>query len=389
MANMRIPVEHNVLTVFNLRDKAGREIFAGLLEAMEDKDEWHLTVLQPGECFTARDVRDGNYDGFIVTMPGTSDAMEALTKTKTPTVLVNITDRRLSARTDSVSFVWGDGADIGQKAARHLLKRGDYAAFGYVHELRPEFYSDERESAFRQTLRRAGHASSAFPPDKDYAAYLPRLKAWLRELPKPAAVMAVSDMRAADVINACREEGLDVPGQVSVIGVDNDLSQHRKCGLAISSVLPDWRAMGRQAAEELSFLFAHPNRSGRPHEILIPVREIISRESSARSVPAAKLVQQAIEFIEARKTENIRRKDVVTHLHCSLQLAELRFKQIRNASIRETIEAVRMAEVDRRLRHGPVTLKELAKDLHFTSANQLSRIYKRHFGRCATQQFHS
>ena len=378
--------ELNILAVYSLRNKAGRDIFAGMLEAMSDKEEWHLFVRQPGKEFTARDVRGENgqkYDGFIVTMPGTPEAMQSLAKSTVPTVLVSIPNPETSARTTAVSSVWGDSADVGRKAAEHLLERGAFKSAGFVHELKYEFYSYEREVAFRARMKKAGYASVQFPPDKDFSDYHRRLRVWLRDLPKPAAIMTVSDMRAADVINACREEGIAVPEQVAVVGVDDDLAQHEKCGMGISSVQHNCRLVGQTAARELEFLFRHPKRKGRPHEILIPVKDVIARESTARSLPAAKLVRNALEFISANRMRNIGRNDVVAHLGCSLQLAELRFRQIVGTTIRMAIENARLEEAARRLRSESV--RQVAQEMGFTSANQLTRIYKRHFGKTITQ----
>jgi len=382
------PHERNILAVYDLKDKAGRESFAGLLEMLERHGDWHLFVRHPGEDFTERDVQCLNgrsYDGFVITMPGTRKAMHALAQSKVPTVLVNITDRKLSARTDAVAFIWSDGADIGRHGAEHLLSCGTYRSVGYVHELQYEFYSYEREVAFRQTMIKAGYESLAFPPDKDFSSYQRRLCAWLRDLPKPAAIMAVSDMRAADVISACRAEGISVPGQVAVIGVDNDTAQHARCGMGISSILHNCRLMGQTAVRELEFLFDHPGRRGRPHEILIPVLDVAARSSTASSLSAAKLVRDALTFIEANRLRKLTRKDVVAHLGCSLPLAELRFRQIAGRTIRASIEIARLNEVNRRMRENSFSVRETATALGFSSANHLTRLYKRHFGRTITE----
>ena len=387
---MRRQRSYNVLAVYSLEDKACRDHFAGVLDALADNSEWHLFMTPPGLGFAERDIdRAGAaaYDGYIVSLPGTQKAMSALARSTTPTVLVNITDPALSARTAAVSFVWTDNADIGRRGAEHLLERGDYRSAGYVHELKYEFYSYEREVAFRQAMRKAGHASRQFPPDGDFSDYRERLRAWLRDLPKPAAVMTVSDMRAADVINLCREEHIAVPEQVAVVGVDNDLAQHAKCGMGISSVLPDFRSLGRLATKELDFLFRHPKRQGRPHEILVPVKTVVARESSARSLPAAKLVEHALAFIHANRHRDIRRTDVVAHLGCSLQLAELRFRQMTGATIRTAIENARLDEAARRLKSGESSVRKIAAELQFASASHLSRIYRRHFGLSITEAY--
>ena len=379
---------YNVLAVCMLRDFAGREIFMGMLEEMSNRKNWHLDMAGPGRLFSERELanEDGEpFDGYILTMPGTDAVMKRLAVAKAPTVLVNITDKRLAARSESVSSVWTDNEDIGRRAAKHLLDRGGYKSAGYVHELKPQFYSSERMMAFRAEMRRKGIKTSVFPEGDDFDDFQDRLREWVRKLPKPAAVMAVSDMRAADVINACKAEGILVPSQVAVVGVDNDISQHGKCRMSISSVVLNMNMMGRQAVRELDFLFRHQKWHGRPHEILIPAKDVFAGESTARSVSATRLVNMAQEFIAANRAVKIAPADVARHLGCSRQLAELRFSQICGKTIRKAIEDARMEEAKRRLKGG-ATANEIVKSMRFTSANQFYRIYKRHFGHTIRQR---
>lgn len=383
----------NVLAVFSLRTFVGRDLLAGVLDEMPRKKDWHLDTVRPGRFFTERELvnEDGEpFDGYILSMPGTDAAMRRIAASRTPTVLVNITDRRLSARRDAFASVWTDNADIGRIAAEHLLARGEWKSAGYVHEHGLPFYSTERLSAFRARMKRAGLATAAFPEHADAPERLPperfldRLREWVRDLPKPAAVMACSDMRAADVINACRAEGLSVPQQVAVVGVDNNATQHARCGMSISSVVLNMRDMGRTVVRELAFLFDHPKWRGRPHEILVPAKEVFSGESSARSVSAARLVNLARDFIAANRTRRISPADVAAHIGCSRKLAELRFSQLCGTTIRKAIEDARLEEAQSRLQRG-ATVRDIVATLHFTSANQFYRIYKRHFGRSIRQ----
>ena len=375
---------YNVLAVYSLLNRAGREHFSGILDAMSEKRSWHLSTVRPGRFFTEKDFVNENgdpFDGFILTLPGTDKAMEMLAKSHKPTILVNITDRRLCARTSAVSAVWLDNADVGRCAARHLLERGKYMSAGYVHEFCRPFWSEERMMAFRQAMRHGGCETSVFDDGPDFQS---RLRRWVCDLPKPAAVMACSDMRAADVIKACRAEGIAVPAQVAVIGVDNDSAEHERCGMGISSVDNNMRLMGNRAVRELAFLFQHPKWKGRPHEVLIPVSQVITRESTARQDIGAQLVSTALSFIAANRMHRLSPADVVSQLGCSRQLADLRFVQSTGTTIHKAIEKARMEEVQRRILSGR-SVNDIVKSMQFTSANQLYRIYKRHFGHTIRQ----
>src|SRR6185312_7266444 len=74
------------------------------------------------------------------------------------------------------------------------------------------------------------------------------LAEWLGELPKPVGVIAVHDLRALCVLDACRRRGLAVPEKVAVIGVDNDEPLCNLCDPPLTSVILDHEHMGFQAA---------------------------------------------------------------------------------------------------------------------------------------------
>ena len=44
----------------------------------------------------------------------------------------------------------------------------------------------------------------------------------MKKLPKPVGIMACYDIKAQQLLDACREDGVAVPEEMAVIGVDND-----------------------------------------------------------------------------------------------------------------------------------------------------------------------
>ena len=170
---MKIKERYNVLAVYSLLYRAGREHFTGILDEIGDKN-WHLSTISPERFISDTELMNEHgepYDGFILSMPGTDAVMARIAQSNIPTVLVNITDRRLAARCDAVASVWLDNADVGRCAAQHLLDRGEYKSIGYVHGTKRTFYSEERMVAFRQTMKRNGYETAVFPDDNDFTDY--------------------------------------------------------------------------------------------------------------------------------------------------------------------------------------------------------------------------
>lgn len=377
---------YNVLAIYSLKHASGREHFSGILDGLSNIGNWYLETISPERFVSFSDFlgNEGEaYDGIIVSMPGSNEVMERLARAKLPTVLVDITHLGMSARCDAISFVWADNADIGRRAAQHLIDRGGFTAAGYVHDSDVPFYSKERMMAFRQTMKRAGYETHVFAENKT-CCHSHSLEEWLHALPKPAAVMASTDMCAQNVIKVCRNEGIAVPSQVSVIGVDHDVAQHAKCGMSISSVIQNSKLMGMRAVRELDFLFKHPKWKGRPHEVLIPAKGVFAGESTSRSVTSMRLASIALDFISSNCIRNISASDVATHIGCSRRLIDMRFTEVFGSTIHKAIVKARMTEVKRRILRGE-RVGDIVRAMRFASANQLYQMYKRHFGHTVRQ----
>jgi LacI family transcriptional regulator len=95
--------------------------------------------------------------------------------------------------------------------------------------------------------------------------------------PPPTAVFAANDMSALGAIEAIRETGLQVPGDVSVVGFD-DVEQCRQVSPRLTTVRVDTDLMARAACQKLLYTI----ESGQVHSVKIIVpAPLIVRESTA------------------------------------------------------------------------------------------------------------
>jgi len=130
-----------------------------------------------------------------------------------------------------------DDVEGGRLAARHLLEHG-HTRIAYIgDEVVPDLdftSSTLRLQGLSEELSAAGHPLDPElvrlgPHGREAAA---RLATELLELPHPpTAVFAHSDTQAIGVLEAARALGLDVPGDLSVIGFD-DIEAARYAGLS-------------------------------------------------------------------------------------------------------------------------------------------------------------
>lgn len=90
------------------------------------------------------------------------------------------------------------------------------------------------------------------------------------------AVFAANDQMALGFIHACRDSGLDVPGDMSVVGFD-DVPEAAHFAPPLTTVRQDFAEIGRRA---IDILLAELEGTGADHAFISP--ELVVRRSTAR-----------------------------------------------------------------------------------------------------------
>jgi len=173
--------------------------------------------------------------------------------------------------------VISDHRKIGRAAAEHLLQRGlrHFAYYGNEQSL----YSHERRVGFADALTSAGiELEDGWRyDDANDSVRLPR-KGWLKKLPHPVGIMTAHDALARGVADGCISEGLRVPQDVAIIGVDNDEMACEVGGIPLSTVATDGEGIGYEAARLLGRLMA--GQAIEQKLVLIPPLGVIARAST-------------------------------------------------------------------------------------------------------------
>src|SRR5205814_4595727 len=77
---------------------------------------------------------------------------------------------------------------------------------------------------------------------------------WLVELPKPIGVLGCNDDYAHRVLNEARRQGVKVPDQLAVLGVDDDELFNTLVTPSLSSIVLPAQQIGFEAAAKLDRL---------------------------------------------------------------------------------------------------------------------------------------
>src|SRR3954447_13908646 len=150
---------------------------------------------------------------------------------------------------------------------------------------------------------------------------------WLLTLPRPVGVMGAYDIRARHVLDACRRVGLPVPDQVAVVGVDNDEFLCSLTDPPLSSVAPDTRRTGYEAAALLDRLMSGRERR-RGQAIFVEPLGVVTRRSTDVLAVGDGDISAAVQFIREHACEGIAVKDVLAEVPLSRRVLEDRFRKL-------------------------------------------------------------
>lgn len=372
-----------IVLAFRLAGEPGRRKLDGFFRYMADHQlDWQLQFVRIREDFNAEFVKsfaERGIDGVVYSLPDAKDGAEELARLDIPTIALDIFDESLlRGRKKNLVLIAGDCEKVGLEAARHFLSQGLYRSYAFVPDLAGHTWSRLRGEAFIAEMKRNGFKTAVYRTrGKGYD--LPKLCAWIEKLPQPAGVFAAFDDRAVQVLEACRDAGLDVPRQVAVIGVDNDEMICPHTTPPLTSVQPDHARIGELAAEKLREMMSG-RRLARPERITVGIKRIEVRESTSPVSSSGRLVQRALAFIAAHYAEPIRPRDVVRELKCSRRLADLRFAELQGESIGKTILHTRLEAVRRMLTATNDTTGNIAAACGFSKIDRMRAAFKARYG---------
>lgn len=215
----------------------------------------------------------GRLDGLIiVSLPLDEAAARRLTDLRLPTVLIDV-------QHPGFDSVYTSDATGGRLVASHLVARG-HRHFGFLGEEQQSFLyvspAQRRLAGYRAALAEAGYPLTE--NDVRFTAHgvgpaCEVAKDLLSREQRPTAVFASSDTLAAGALNAARDLGLAVPGDVALVGFDDgELAE----ALDLTTVHQPLEESGQAAMERL---LQQLDRSGTAREVVLGL-ELVLRGTS-------------------------------------------------------------------------------------------------------------
>jgi LacI family transcriptional regulator len=356
----------------------GTGLIEGIAEYAHAHEDWQIVLGPRGKYDRSLLPAEWGGDGVIarITHQELADQLVAL---RVPAV--NVSWYRFGE--PAIRRCTCDERAVAELAAKYFIERG-FRQFAYCSSsIRPD-YVDRFGEAYVEILQQHTYAchcyrsnwqpDSIMPPASEFE----RLMDWLRELPKPIALLAFDSLQARQVTEACEAAKVPVPHEVAVLGGEYDCLSCTISKPQLSSIDQAPRRVGYKAAELLSRIMAG---EGSPREpVLIPPNRIITCQSTDTVAVDDDLLAAAVQFIKRHSDQRIQVSDILVEVPISRRALEKGFRKWLGRSPAEEIRRIRVDRAVQLLCDTSWSMPRIASAVGFIRPELLTRAFRRELG---------
>ena len=258
------------------------------------------------------------------------------------------------------------------------LKFMNYAGYGN----KGFFWSKARAEGYRREVERLNGNYFYFETERldsmQWSKNHIALDNWLQNLPKPVALFACDDNFALQVSEMCKVNDIDIPGELSLLGVDNDELICRLSYPSISSIITDDEKGGYNTGKMLHKLIIEKDNS--PFNIIIDPIRIELRQSTEKYNLENNSITEVIKYIEENITSSMTIKELTSFVPLSRRNLEKKFKEVTGTSIYSFILDKKAEYISNQLLTTKKSLLDIAIEVGFNDVRNAYRIFKKNTG---------
>lgn len=348
-----------------------RELLNGISRYANLNGPWLFLHEKDGICRSLSDIEKIKPDGVIVRVSKDEEAIAKIPGNM-PCVVLGAGET-----VNGWINIVGDSGRIGEIAAEHLLSLG-FRNFGFCG-IEQAAWSHKRAAGYTRVLQSAGYEVNCYSycggAEIDFARELPAMIEWIKSLPKPIGIMTSNDDRGIQVLEACKAAGVNVPEQIAVLGVDNDVVNCELAMPPLSSIALNTAKAGYEAARLLdSMMRGSPDCTDK--KITVEPTHIVERQSTNVFAVPDEVVAEALDFIRSNVKMQIQVSDVAEFVSVSRRELERRFKRYLNCSIHQEIKLAKVRLITKMLLETSHTISEIADELGFSGIAHIGRYFR-------------
>ncbi len=300
--------------------------------------------------------------------------IDILRKLNIPVIVQNYKERN-----EGISNLTGDYFGTGVLAGEFFLQKGykSFCYYGYNNTV----WMRERGDGFRETVEKKGYQVYFYEENaraEEWNFDAETVGEWLNRLPKPVALFACDDYHALQITEVCKINNIDIPGEIAILGVDNDDLLCNISDPPLSSIELDI-LNGGFAAGRLLHQFIM-KRAVPPVDIVIKPIRVVSRRSTEQFAVSDKHIGYVLKHIESHCTTQLSVKDILPLVPLSRRGLEKSFKRETGITIYQYIQRKRIEKFCDLLETSDIPLTEAAASSGFTDYKNVSRIFMKSKG---------
>ncbi|MDL2305490.1 DNA-binding transcriptional regulator [Bacteroides sp. OttesenSCG-928-D19] len=284
-------------------------------------------------------------------------------------------------RFTEIPNITGDHHLAGRMGADYFIRKGfkNFAFYGYKNIV----WSEERGKGYKDELAKHKNNFHFYEYQNEDFSELwyynsePLIK-WLESLPKPVAMMACDDNQAHHISQVCKQCGIRIPEEISLLGVDNDEAICTLSDPPLSSLNQAVEKGGYEAAILMERIIHNPH--GEYGDIVVQPTHIVTRQSTDIYSTSDKYIAVALQYIHQNSNNKITISDLTDLVPLSRRLLENRFKEVTGFPVYTYIMNLRIEKFAQKLLETNDPIIDIASDMDFIDYKNFSRQFKKIMG---------
>ena len=368
-----------ILVLIDYATEFSRRFLAGLIRYSNEKGPWAFYRLPAyyktlfGEEGILERIKEWEIDAVLTQWE--HEEVGFLGKLDIPVFL-----QSYKVENDQFSKISGDYEDAGIMAANFFAKRRfrNFAFYGN----KDFFWSKKRAEGFRREVEKLGGNYYYFESEVFYGAEWSGIHVdldnWLHSLPKPVGLLACDDNFALQVSEMCKINNIDIPNELSLIGVDND---ELICNLSypsISSVITNDDKGGYDTAKMLHYQIM--NKRNVPFNINIESIRIEHRKSTEKYNISDEYILKTVNYIEQNISAVLTVDKLMEIIPLSRRSLEIKFRDAMGVSLYQFILDKKIDYISDLLLSTEKDLLDIAIEAGFNDVRNVYRLFKKKTG---------
>ena len=270
----------------------------------------------------------------------------------------------------------------------HYKEFGAYAADFFINQnfsnyafigMKDILWSISRYEGYSEQIHTTKKTETARYDVENFQNEIEAISKWLSSLPKPVAMLACNDFMARQVTEICQLQGIKIPEEISLLGVDNDEFMCNISSPTLSSIKLNFEKHGYDIAQTL-FKMIQEKRIW-PARIPVEATGVVERMSTNRKIIADPYIREIVDFINRNYTQEIDVKKLTSFIPLSRRAIELKFKkEMYPHTITSYMLKLRLDHFSRLLENSDMPISTAADKAGFVDSSNFSTLFKKYKG---------